>query len=261
MNTNNDRPVLVCLHGWGGSKESFTELRAVLKGEPIEILTPDLPGFGKEPEPKKPWTTDDYANWVEEWIKEQMENGKWKMENGIHLLGHSHGGRIALKLAYRQSLKQFSNFNFQFSICHLYLCAAAGIRHPRHIRRIIGLTLAKSGKFFLKLPVLKTFAPLGKKFLYKLVRVHDYEHASAVMRQTLINVSSEDLRPILKDIRIGADIFWGTNDRMTPLSDGHAMKREIRGSILHEYERVRHSVHREKANEIATVIHARMNLS
>ena len=79
MNTNNDRPVLVCLHGWGGSKESFTELRAVLKGEPIEILTPDLPGFGKEPEPKKPWTTDDYANWVEEWIKEQMENGKWKM--------------------------------------------------------------------------------------------------------------------------------------------------------------------------------------
>ncbi len=269
MNTNNDRPILVCLHGWGGSKESFTELRNALKEEPIQILTPDLPGFGKEPEPRKPWTVDDYADWVEEWIKKQMENarlpdgqGKWKMENGIHLLGHSHGGRIALKLAYRQA-SRIPNPNPQppTLITHLYLCAAAGIRHPRHIKRIVGLTLAKSGKFFLKLPLLKTLAPLGKKFLYKLVRVHDYEVASPTMRQTLINVSSEDLRPILKDIRIGADIFWGTDDRMTPLSDAHIMKRDIRGSMLHVYDGIRHSVHREKAAEIATVIHARISQS
>ncbi len=259
MNTNNNRPILVCLHGWGGSKESFTELRAALKGEPIEILTPDLPGFGKEPEPKKPWTTDDYADWVENWIQKTLTTNHYPRTAPIHLLGHSHGGRIALKLAHRQS-SPIPNPH-SLPLTHLYLCAAAGIRHPRHIKRIIGLTLAKSGKFFLKLPLFKTLAPLGKKFLYKLVRVHDYEVASPIMRQTLIHVSSEDLRPILRDIRIGADIFWGTNDRMTPLSDAHIMKRDIRGSMLHVYDGTRHSVHREKASEIATVIHARMNLS
>ncbi len=53
--------VLVCLHGWGGSKESFTELREALKDSGVEILTPDLPGFGSEPEPDHPRTTNDYA--------------------------------------------------------------------------------------------------------------------------------------------------------------------------------------------------------
>ncbi|MSR67800.1 alpha/beta hydrolase [Candidatus Peribacteria bacterium] len=253
--------VLVCLHGWGGSKESFTELRAALKEEPIEILTPDLPGFGSEPEPMGPWTVDEYADWVDAWIMKQIENGKLKMENSIHLLGHSHGGRIALKLAYRQSAQSSKLMSHSFSITHLYLCAAAGLRHPRHIKRIIGLTLSKTGKFFFALPGLSLLAPLGKKILYKLVRVHDYEKASAVMRQTLIKVSAEDLRPILKDIHIATDIFWGKDDRMTPFSDALTMKRDIRGSYLHAYEGVRHAVHRDKAEDIAAIIHARMNLS
>lgn len=251
--TSQMKNILVCLHGWGGSKESFTELRAALKGESIEILTPDLPGFGSEPEPKKPWTVDDYADWVDAWIKSHVSAASYS------LLGHSHGGRIALKLAHRQS-SQVSNPNPQSRtlIDHLYLCAAAGIRHPRHFKRIVGLTLSKTGKFFLGIPGLTLLAPLGKKLLYKLVRVHDYEKASAVMRQTMINVSAEDLRPILKDIRIGTDIFWGTDDRMTLYCDALVMKSEIRGSELHAYEGIRHAVHRDRANEIAAVIRSRI---
>src|SRR3990167_11456027 len=60
---------LLCLHGWGGSKESSTERREALKDSDITILTPDLPGFGSEPEPSRPWTTDDYAEWVAEWLR------------------------------------------------------------------------------------------------------------------------------------------------------------------------------------------------
>jgi pimeloyl-ACP methyl ester carboxylesterase len=174
---------LVCLHGWGGTKESFTELRAAMEGSGVTILTPDLPGFGSEDEPQKPWNTDAYADWAEAYIRKHVKGA-------FHLLGHSHGGRISLKLAARKTLP----------IEHLYLCAAAGIRHPRHFKRIIGLTLAKSGKALLTVPGLQKLQPLGKKFLYKLVRVHDYEQASPVMRQTLINVSAEDLRPLLQTI-------------------------------------------------------------
>lgn len=232
---------LVCLHGWGGTKESFTELRAALQGSGIHVMAPDLPGFGEEPEPKKPWTTDDYVNWVEDYVKNNVHGP-------FELLGHSHGGRIGIKLAARGSLP----------INHLYLCAAAGIRHPRHFKRIIGLTLAKSGKFFLSLPGLKALAPLGKKFLYKLVRVHDYEQASPVMRQTLILVSAEDLRPILKDVHVPTDLFWGTADGMTPYSDALVMQKDIAGSTLHTYEGIRHRLHRDKAQEIAMTIRSRM---
>lgn len=232
-------PVLLCLHGWGGDKNSFAELREALSGAPVEILSPALPGFGSEPEPTEPWTTDDYADWVEAWWKRQGRG-----DAPLLLLGHSHGGRIALKLAARGTVP----------IRHLYLCAAAGIRHPRHFKRIVGLTLAKTGKFFLSIPGFSRLQPLGKKFLYKLVRVHDYEEASPVMRQTLINVSAEDLRGLLPSIDVPTDIFWGEDDGMTPVRDSIMMHAAIRGSRLHRYPGVRHRVHRDRAAEIAEAV-------
>jgi len=231
-------PVLLCLHGWGGDKASFTELRDALKDADIEVLAPDLPGFGAEPEPSHAWTTDDYADWVEEWLKKRPAAER------LFVLGHSHGGRIAIKLAVRDSLP----------VEHLYLCAAAGIRHPRHFKRIAGLLLAKTGKFFLSIPGLKQLKPLGKKLLYKLVRVHDYEKASPVMRDTLIRVTQEDLRPLLHLVRTPADIFWGKDDGMTPVTDAHIMHKNIAGSRLHLFPGIRHRVHREKAADIAAVI-------
>ena len=233
------KPVLLCLHGWGGSKESFTELREAIKGADVEILTPDLPGFGEEREPPHAWTVDDYADWVEEF------GGREKLgDRRLLLLGHSHGGRISLKLAVRKSLP----------ISHMYLCAAAGIRHPRHIKRMIGLMMAKTGKFFLSIPGFKQLQPLGKKFLYQLVRVHDYEKASPVMRDTLIRVTQEDFRPILPFVQVPTDIFWGTEDGMTPIGDAYVMHRGIKDSNLHVFQGVRHRVHRDKAVEIAETI-------
>lgn len=246
------RPVLLCLHGWGGTKESFTELRGALNGVDVEILTADLPGFGEEPEPSRPWNTDDYADWVEKFLEQKTKNEK-ASKRQLYILGHSHGGRIAMKLASRQT-KNEKRETRNYAIAHLYLCAAAGIRRPRHFKRIVGLTLAKAGKFFLSIPGLKHLQPLGKKFLYQLVRVHDYEKASPLMRETLRRVTAEDLRPLLPEISVPTDIFWGEEDRMTPLKDAHVIHNGIRGSVLHTYPGIRHRVHREKAAEIAAVI-------
>ena len=231
---------LLCLHGWGGSQESFTELRAALAGTPdISILTPDLPGFGAAPEPPKPWTTDDYADWVTRLIAQEHPTR-------LFIVGHSHGGRIALKLAARHDIP----------IDRLFLCAAAGIRHPRHLKRMIGLVLAKCGKTLLMIPGLRSLAPIGRKFLYKLVRVHDYEKASPLMQQTLINVSREDLRGILKDVTVPTEIFWGEDDGLTPVGDGKLMAAAIPGAKLRIFPGVRHAVHRDRAEDIAREIRA-----
>jgi len=249
------KSILLCLHGWGGSSESFTELREALKGSDIEVLAPDLPGFGGKPEPDRPWTTDDYAEWVITWL---VESGKLKVESDWTLLGHSHGGRIVIKLL----TQKLSTLNSQLSTpSHLFLCAPAGIRHPRHFKRIAGLLLAKTGTFFLSIPGMRSLQPLGKKLLYKLVRVHDYEKASPVMRETMIRVSAEDLRPLLSKITVPTDLFWGTEDGMTPYGDAKIMEREIPDAVLHTYPGVRHRVHRDRAAEIATIIKERASAS
>ena len=242
--------ILLCLHGWGGSKESFTELRTALQGSDIKLLTPDLPGFGDTPDPKTPLSVNDYANWVEQYLVDQLGDTEYKLS----LLGHSHGGRISIVLANRPKDSRFN------APVHLYLCASAGIRHPRHFKRILGLTLAKTGKVLLSIPGLSKLQPLGKKFLYKLVRVHDYETASPVMQQTLAKASAENLRPLLSKITTPTDIFWGTDDTMTPYSDGQTMDKEIPNSTLHTFKGVRHRVHRDRAREIAAEIQKTINL-
>ncbi len=203
----------------------------------LKVLAPDLPGFGSESEPNHPFSVDDFAEWVEKWINEnQLQE--------INLLGHSLGGRIAIKLVTRGNLQ----------INHLFLCAAAGIKRPKHIKRIIGLTIAKLGNAILSIPGLRLLKKVAKSFLYKILRVHDYEQASPLMQKTLVKVTQEDLKPVLNIINVPTDIFWGDNDKMTPIADAHIMKKEIKGSELHIFPGIGHRLHRDKAQNIAEVI-------
>lgn len=244
------KTVLVCLHGWGGSSASFAELRAALSNTAhLRIITPDLPGFGETPEPDRAWSVDDYADYVtREIVDPAMSSGGER----LLLLGHSHGGRIALMMAHRQSTAR--GIRPRYPIEHLFLCAAAGIRRKRHLKRIIGLLIAKTGKTILALPILSRLAPLARSLLYKLVRVHDYEKASPIMQGTLIRVSQQDLAPLLSSITIPTDIFWGEDDRMTPFEDGLLMTKLLQQASLHRFPGVRHAVHRDRALDIAESI-------
>jgi pimeloyl-ACP methyl ester carboxylesterase len=235
------KPVLLCLHGWGADHRAFDALKKELVGVYVTVISPDLPGFGSEPEPDHQWITRHK-------LTPTKKNGYSMQKSGISILGHSHGGRIAIKIAKRGNIH----------IDHLFLCASAGIRHPRHIKRVCGLILAKTGKLFLSIPFLKIFESLGKKFLYKLIRVHDYEKASPIMQKTMINVCKEDLRPLLKSIDVSTDIFWGDADKMTPVSDAYVMKTEIPKSQLHIFHNINHKVHKDKAKDIANIIRKKL---
>lgn len=238
------KPTLLCLHGWGGSKESFAPLREALTGLDLEILTPDLPGFGAEPDPHTPWTVDDYAAWVKEWMQKNKKNG-----GPLWILGHSHGGRTAIVMAAKGMVP----------VERLFLCAPAINRKRRyHLRRAIGVALAKTGKFFLSIPGLSALAPFARKLLYTLLRVHDYERASPLMQRTLVLVTKDDLTPLFPSVTCPVDIFWGEEDGQTPVSDGRHMERLLPQVELHVYPGTRHAVHKTNAREIAAVLGRRL---
>jgi pimeloyl-ACP methyl ester carboxylesterase len=123
------------------------------------------------------------------------------------------------------------------------------------VKRFIAFVMAKTGKWLLSLPLLvNRVQPLARKILYRLLRTHDYERASPMMRKTMVQVAAEDLRPILPLVTVPTDIFWGHDDRLTPFSDAKLVLDGIRGSRLHAYAGVRHGVHKDRAREIAGVI-------
>jgi pimeloyl-ACP methyl ester carboxylesterase len=83
-------PWLLALHGWGRDHRDFDPL---LTGESsaLDAIALDLPGHGAAAEPPEPWTTAIYAEWIAPVLEE--------MDGPVVVLGHSFGGRVAVRLA------------------------------------------------------------------------------------------------------------------------------------------------------------------
>ncbi|MEQ8576135.1 MAG: alpha/beta fold hydrolase, partial [Fulvivirga sp.] len=71
-----------------------------------KVITLDLPGFGKSPLPKTPFSIADIAEEVYQWMKENQ------LLNSV-IIGHSLGGYVSLALTekYPDSIKGFGLFH------------------------------------------------------------------------------------------------------------------------------------------------------
>jgi len=168
------------LHGWGSSKDAFSFVDS-LKG--FTITRVDLYGFGSSPHPMVPVDLDYYVDGV----KELMAN--YSMENVI-VIGHSFGGRIAIKLA--QSSR----------VAGVVLVDSAGLRPKRGL------------KYYYKVLVYKIAKIFGKNNNYG---SQDYRACVGAMRGTFVKVVNEDLKKYAKRIPCPTLLIWGEKDTDTPL--------------------------------------------
>ncbi|MFA6896663.1 MAG: alpha/beta hydrolase [Patescibacteria group bacterium] len=254
---------VVLLHGWGVSSDRYVATaEAILKGDSnYKFYIPDLPGFGKSEEPQGDWKIDDYVDFTKEFVKcvAQRETGFELVKNIIEgavqnngkafsknnkkviLLGHSFGGRIAIKYAveYPNDLKK------------LVLTGAAGIKHPLTQRQQFFFFLSKVGKAIFSLPFLSSLKKYAEKFLYKIVREKDYVSASPRMKGVMKNALAEDLTPLLDEIKVPTLLIWGENDHSTPLSDRELIHNMIEGSSLFIIKEANHSAVYNNVEEFA----------
>lgn len=207
------RDVLV-LHGWGASIGAMHPIINQLS-QNFRVIAPDLPGCGKSSDPNRPFTVNDYSKLILEFIREVG------IENPI-LVGHSNGGRITLHL----------NGVYHLPVRKNILIDAAGIKAKPTLRRTMRQYSFKTVKTVLSFPLWKK----QSESLLNRARRHygssDYNNATPVMRQTLVNLLSEDLTPILPDISAPTLLIWGEKDTATPLSDAKIMEANIPGSGL-----------------------------
>ncbi len=79
---------IIFLHGWLTDLESMRPLTTNLS-QKFKIYLVDVVGFGKSDLPEEPLTTNDFGEFLCEFIK------KLEIKNPI-LIGHSNGGRIII---------------------------------------------------------------------------------------------------------------------------------------------------------------------
>ena len=108
QNAKGKKPVLLLLHFWGGSNQTYTSLINHLEHNYNGgIIAPSLRGWGHSSKPNDPeaYRIVDYANDIEALIRQSQKSQPEIPENGIVLIGHSMGGKIAQCLLARKSIR------------------------------------------------------------------------------------------------------------------------------------------------------------
>ena len=224
------KPFLI-LHGWGSKSERWEKVGELLSEKGFFVVVPDLPGFGKSQEPATAWNLDNYVEWLHEFSEKVLELNK-----SFYLFGHSFGGSIAIKFSikYNQRVEK------------LFLASAAFYRR-KTLGKKVSYKVAKIVKIFSFLP----YYDLARKAVYKFVlRKSDYPYVSGVMKDTYINVISENLSLHFPFLKVFTIIIWGDKDELTPLKDARFVHEKLHRSTLCIIPNVGHNLDRHDRPEL-----------
>jgi pimeloyl-ACP methyl ester carboxylesterase len=227
--------IMLILHGWGDSLNSFDNLAKILSKK-FRIVRLDLPGFGGSEAPRSPWAVIDYAKFIKDFCS------KIDAQPQI-LLGHSFGGRIIIKLIAQNLLNPQK----------IILIASAGIRQSGSLRNNFFKIAAKGGKVIASIPGIKKYKKKMRHKLYDSIKSNDYLEAGA-MKQTFLNVIKEDLREDASKILIPTLLIWGKDDKETPLAQAYELNHRIRDSHLEILSNAGHFVFLDKPLEVHKLI-------
>ncbi len=203
------KKAIIFLHGWGADSSSFLWLNEYLP-EGYSAVFVDFPGFGKSKEPDGDYTVYDFT--FE--LKKIIDNEEF---DELILVGHSFGGRVAIKFA--------SCYQDEFKTLKLCLVDSAGLKPKRGILYYY--------KIF-KYKILKKKVQKNAKYNKKLSKYgsNDYKKLSNTMKQVFVNVVNEDLKNDVKKIKCQTILIWGSEDKETKLYMAKRLNKYIKNSKL-----------------------------
>ena len=208
-------PAVVLLHGWRSGALVWADCAAGLAEHGYPVYAVDFPGFGESETPSTPFTLDDYVGVLSVFLDKQ------KLQH-VFLVGHSFGGRVAIKYAASQPRM----------LAKLVLVSSAGVKPPE--RKLIKNIAAVARPFFRF-----QFMQIPRRKLYELIGAGDYL-ATPRLQQTFVNIISEDLTPYLSRVVCPTLIIWGDKDKETPPEMGAFMQKELPHARLVMFENAGH---------------------
>ena len=177
----------------------------------FEVYAPDLTGFGTNPYMPYPYSLDDYVESVREYTyKKGIKNP--------HVIAHSFGARIVIKLA--SSSPTFFD--------KIVLTGGAGLKPKPTLKRSIKRLAFNFLKRFVDKQKLKNFYS------------SEYNALPPVMQQSFIKIVNEHLDHLAPLIQNKTLLIYGQRDLETPLYMAKKLNACIKNSRLVTYQQAGH---------------------
>ncbi|MCM1068012.1 MAG: alpha/beta hydrolase [Muribaculaceae bacterium] len=234
------RPVIV-MHGWGCKASTVALLAEAASADSTVVYNLDLPGFGGSSEPSDVWGVEKYTAFIEEFCR------KVGAERPV-LIGHSFGGRIAIRFASRNATDR------------VILVDAAGIKPRRSLRYYFKVYTFKAAKRLLPFLLGRKRADVIVDRMRGRSGSSDYRSASPQMRAIMSRVVNEDLTGLLAAIKAPTLLIWGEQDTATPMRDARLMERLIPDAGLVSYPEAGHYSFLDRPAQTRAVVENFLNI-
>lgn len=207
------QPWVLALHGWRRTRADFDRVLAPVGGVPLASLALDLPGFGASPAPPESWGSNEYSLVVEKVLADLVTSSA----ASAVVVGHSFGGRVALRLAVRRP-----DLVAALVLSGVPLLPPAGGRKKPSPALRIARSLHRRG-----------LVSDARMEAYRVRRgSEDYKAATGVMRDTLVKVVNEDYSQDLLSLSVPIELVWGERDTVAPLEAARRAAAMVAGSTL-----------------------------
>lgn len=193
-------PRVVALHGWGRTGADFVP---ILNG--LDAVAIHLPGFGPTAVPETVWGTEDYAELVADAIRPFAP---------VVLVGHSFGGRIAVRLAARHP----------DLVSGIVLTGAPLVRGAPTGKPALSYRLAKWAN---RVGILSDSAMEARR---RKAGSADYNAAQGIMRDIMVKTVNENYDDDLAKVATPTWMVWGEKDTAAPTAAGKVASERIRGA-------------------------------
>jgi pimeloyl-ACP methyl ester carboxylesterase len=214
MDERGDGEPLALIHGVGANRRVWHRVIEGLASD-ARVIAIDIPGFGDSPPPGPGFAMDEVANRVAAALLARTGGP-------FHLIGHSLGGAVALKLASSHAS----------GVRSLVLVAPAGFA-PRSpalartlgfasagflaARRVVGPPLSESP--MARRALLWGAVADGGRLPANDARLMIAASGQATrIRQAIETVVALDLRSILEELAVPVGLLWGERDRVVPVA-------------------------------------------
>ncbi len=209
-------PVVVLVHGLGGSAEDWRELAPYLAKAGDRVYMPDLPGYGRSEQPADfSYSVQDEAGVVVGFLDalglKQVDLGGWSMGGWIaQLVAGEHPERVR----------------------RLMLFDSAGI-YAKPTWNTELFTPASSAELDQLEALLMPHPPRAPGFIVQDILRRARKNAWVIHRALGTMLTGQDATDkLLPELKMPVLIVWGAEDQITPLSQGETMHRLVPQSQL-----------------------------
>lgn len=241
---------VVVLHGLGGDHAGLAEVLSDLRG--VNVIAPDLPGYGESGPLRRPHTLENYASAVEA-LRTDLGLDEF------HLVGHSLGASIALLYAgmYGFGLKSLCLLN-PVSVAEGYTAALGKLYYrvgavlPDRLRRI--WLASRAAVYLSDSLVIKTKDAARRRWILE----QDYENYrranTRAMVESFLSYYDTPFNDYAGKVTTPTLLVTGDKDGIAPPESVSRLHKAMRSSRLEIVEGAGHLLPMEQPADIAAIL-------